>query len=187
MKATLIVGSGRKGGNTEIQCEAVADALAEDGFEVVTLKPYWMDIKHCCGCDRCFSEGSCFIDDDMDVVYEAFETSDLIVLATPVYFSGPSSVLKQIIDRFQLYWHKNQETPTGKTIALVSTGGSSNPRFENVISICRAFAITLNAKWGGESLVENTDVWDTSVVAKEAYRFGKTLSKKVRGDFRRGQ
>ncbi|NLL94599.1 MAG: flavodoxin family protein [Thermoplasmatales archaeon] len=183
MKATLIVGSGRMGGNTEIQCEAVADALAEDGFEVEIIKPYWMDIEHCSSCDRCFSEGRCHIDDDMGIIYDAFDSSELIVLGSPVYFSGPSSIIKQVIDRFQLFWHRNQEERTGKTIALVSSGGSSNPRFESIISICRAFALTLNAKWGGECLVENTDVWDTSNVAKEAYRFGKILSGKVKKKF----
>lgn len=181
MKAALIVGSARKEGNTEIQCEALANALSEEGFEVKVIRPYEMDIRHCTGCNRCFTEGRCYIKDDMHVIYDAVEESDLIVLGTPVYFSGPSSILKQVVDRFQLYWHLDEDEPRRKTVALVSTGGSSNPRFENVTSICRAFTMSINAKWGGESLVENTDGEDVSPAGKNAYRFGKTLAMKLKG------
>ncbi|MDD4245209.1 MAG: flavodoxin family protein [Candidatus Methanomethylophilaceae archaeon] len=181
MKATLIVGSARKEGSTEIQCEALADALGEEGFDVSVIRPYDMDIRHCTGCNRCFTEGKCHIKDDMHVIYDAVRDTDLIVLGTPVYFSGPSSIIKQVIDRFQLYWHTEDDEPPKKYVALVSTGGSRNPRFENVTSICRAFAFSINAKWGGESLVENTDGEDISPAGKEAYRFGKALALKIKG------
>ena len=85
-------------------------------------------------------------------------------------------------DRFQLHWHTEEDEPSKKYVALVSTGGSRNPRFENVTSICRAFTFSINAKWGGESLVENTDGEDISRAGKEAYRFGKTLALKIKGE-----
>ena len=37
MKATVIVGSARKGGNTDVQSQSVAEALTEKGFEVDTI------------------------------------------------------------------------------------------------------------------------------------------------------
>jgi len=181
MRATIVVGSPREDGNTEVQVQSVADALSEEDIDVKIIRPSKMDIHHCTGCNKCIGDGICSIDDDMSEIYKAFDGSDIFVLATPVYFSGPSSIIKQVIDRFQCYWVSLEEEPTDKIVALMSSGGSRNPRFENIISICRAFAITVRATWGGECLVESTDDWDTSHVAKPSYKFGKELAEKVKG------
>lgn len=180
MKATIIVGSARVNGNTETQCSSLADALAENGFDVEIIKPAKLDILHCNGCNKCMDNEGCVLDDDMQIIYEAFEESDLFVLATPVYFSGPSSILKQVIDRFQCKWQPIDEPKTDKWVALLANGGSRNPRFENIISICRAFAISVRSNWAGECLFDNCDDDDTSELSSEAYRFGEQLSKMLR-------
>jgi multimeric flavodoxin WrbA len=183
MKATIIVGSAREAGNTELQCESVADALTEQGFKVQIIKPAKMNIHHCNGCNECVGENRCCIHDDMDIIYKAFEDSDLFILATPVYFSGPSSILKQVIDRFQSYWMSVDEPMTNKYVALLCNGGSRNPRFENVISIGRAFAFGVRSNWAGECTVPATDDSDISKVAKPAYNFGIELADKLKGLF----
>lgn len=180
MKATIVVGSAREEGNTEAQSQSAADALRESGFEVEILRPYRMDIRHCEGCNRCMEEMSCHINDDMQVIYDAFDESDLFILATPVYFSGPSSIIKQVIDRFQCRWVSVDEPESSKGVALMSNGGSRNPRFESVISVARAFAFGTRCRWLGESLVEGTDDNDISRVSKEGYRFGLSLANMFR-------
>lgn len=179
MKAVILVGSARKGGNTDVQCQSVSEALTESGFDVSTLYLSEMNIRNCTGCNRCMTENSCCIKDDMQVVYDSFDESDLFVLATPVYFSGPSSILKQAIDRFQCRWSSTDDTQNRRFIALLSSGGSRNPRFENVISIARAFAFGTRCRWAGECLVDSTDE-DSSKCAKPAYKFGLELAEKVR-------
>ena len=98
MKAVVIVGSARKGGNTDVQSQSVAEALTEKGVDVETIYPSDMKIQHCTGCNRCITEGGCHIRDEMQVIYDSFDEADLFILATPVYFSGPSSIIKQVID-----------------------------------------------------------------------------------------
>ncbi len=181
MKATIVLGSGNKNGNTEVQCMSFADALKENGFSVEIIRLCDLDIHHCNGCNKCVENNICCISDDMQVVYDSFDDCNLFVLATPVYFSGPSSLLKQMIDRFQCRWESEDEPPSGKSIALLCNGGSKNPRFENIISICRAFAIATRSKWLGECLVEGTDNDDTSTLSKAAYKFGCQISETLNG------
>lgn len=182
MKATFIVGSAREGGNTEEQCLAAADALKEKGFDVDIIYPSSLDICHCDGCNECMNSGSCIIDDDMKMIYDAFDDSDLFILATPVYFSGPSSIIKQVIDRFQCRWRSVDDPMSPKYVALICNGGSRNPRFENVISIARAFAFGTRCKWAGECMVDSTDLTDVSKAAKEAYKFGLILADDIEGN-----
>lgn len=179
MKATIIIGSARVNGNTDTQCSSLSDALTENGFDVEIIRPSKLSIAHCNGCNKCVDSEECVINDDMQVIYDAFEDSDLFILATPVYFSGPSSILKQVIDRFQCKWKSIDEPKTNKYVALVANGGSRNPRFENIISICRAFTISVRSNWAGECLYDNCDDSDTSNMSSEAYRFGEQLSKIV--------
>lgn len=181
MKATIIIGSAREVGNTEVQSQSVADALTENGFDVEIIRPYKLKIQHCNGCNKCIPNNTCYLGDDMQVIYDAFDGSDLFIIATPVYFSGPSSIVKQVIDRFQCRWASIDEPMIPKTIALVCNGGSRNPRFENVISICRALAIGTRCNWAGECLADGTDDSDISLVAKPAYKFGIELVEKVKG------
>ncbi|MCQ2056370.1 MAG: flavodoxin family protein [archaeon] len=181
MKATILVGSAQKGGNTDEQCRAIADALEENGFDVCVVYPFNMNIKHCDGCNKCMISGSCHIDDDMKTIYDLFDDSDLFVISTPVYFSSLSSIIKQVIDRFQCRWASIDDPLVSKYIALICNGGSRNPRFENIISVARTFAFGTRRIWAGECLVDSTDLIDVSKLAKEAYKFGFILANKILG------
>lgn len=180
MKAAIIIGSARNNGNTETQCSALAESLAEEDFDVELIKPFDLDISHCTGCNKCIDSSRCVLKDDMDLIYESFEEANLFVLASPVYFSGPSSIIKQVIDRFQCKWEPIESPKNGKAVALLANGGSRNPRFENLISIARAFAISVRSDYVGECLFENTDDSDSSSLSSAAYRFGKELAEKIR-------
>ncbi len=180
MKATILIGSARTKGNTEVQAQSVAEALTEEGYEVDTIRPATLKINHCNGCNRCVDNGICHQDDDMQIIYDAFDDSDLFIVATPVYFSGPSSIIKQVIDRFQCRWQSIDEPESSKAVALICNGGSRNPRFENIISIARAFAFATRCRWAGESLVDSTDENDISKVAKAGYKFGKQVAEELR-------
>ncbi|MBQ6547544.1 MAG: flavodoxin family protein, partial [Candidatus Methanomethylophilaceae archaeon] len=76
MKATIIVGSARKGGNTDVQSQSVSESLTEKGFDVEIIYPSDLRIMHCTGCNRCMTEDGCHIGDDMQIIYDAFDDSD---------------------------------------------------------------------------------------------------------------
>jgi len=153
MKVLFITGSGRTESVTTKLCEMTASAMP--GAETTIIRPHMMRVAHCTGCGEC-SSGECVADDDMHRIYSEVERSDIIILATPVYFSGPSSIMKQVIDRFQCVWSKGVGD-RDKAVALIAAGGHSAPVFSNTISIAKAFAATIGARWAGELTLCGTD------------------------------
>ena len=98
-KIIVLTGSVRKGGNTELLAQAFAEG-AKKNNEVEIISVADVKVNPCIGCDRCFtSEGNvCVQHDDMAGIYEKLKTSDMLVIASPVYFYGISAQLKAIID-----------------------------------------------------------------------------------------
>jgi multimeric flavodoxin WrbA len=114
----------------------------------------------------------------MHIIYDAVENNDVIVLATPIYFSGPSSIMKQVIDRFQCVWTISKGKKRGKAAALIAAGGSPSPVFANTLSIAKAFAMTIGADWSGELTIGGTDGMKDipEEVFREAYSFGSRIA-----------
>ena len=99
MKVLGIVGSPRKGGNTEIMVEEALAAAREAGAETEIVLVADKKIEGCDSCRTCFETDKCKIKDDMQPLYEQMEAADAIILGTPVYFHNVSAQLKAIMDR----------------------------------------------------------------------------------------
>ena len=99
MKTVILFGSPRKDGNTIQLSDAFSQKLKEKGCDVRIIYLNDLNIRPCQGCLSCSPEGVCRINDDMKDIRKYIVESDLIVYATPVYWSTPSSQLKLVIDR----------------------------------------------------------------------------------------
>jgi len=99
MKAIGIVGSPRKNGNTEILTKHTLKAIAEEGLETELIRLAGLDIRPCNACFICHEEERCPIDDDVFPIYEKMKKADAIILASPVYFSSVTSLLKALMER----------------------------------------------------------------------------------------
>jgi len=100
LKVLGICGSPRRGGNTEMLLDVALNELRGLGAEVekVTLSTY--DVKPCTGCRYCVEEGRCCIDDDMtNILIPKLLSTDIIIIASPVYFNNVSSYVKVFMDR----------------------------------------------------------------------------------------
>ncbi len=95
-----IVGSPRKGGNTEILVSRIAEGAASAGAAVETIHLGRLQIRECDGCHACWRGRPCSKNDDMRMIYEKIAACDTIVLGTPVYWYGPTALMKALIDRF---------------------------------------------------------------------------------------
>ncbi|MBR4504588.1 MAG: flavodoxin family protein [Candidatus Methanomethylophilaceae archaeon] len=153
MKALIVAGSMNADGITARMCGYAADALRGLGWEARIVFPSGMDIRHCSGCGKCAS-GVCAIDDDMAEILDAVEGSDLLILASPIHFSGPSSLIKTVMDRFQPYWWKGSH---GGRMAAMLCGGSPNARFSCAVAEMRALSITAGMGWAGHLEFPGTD------------------------------
>jgi len=177
MKALIICGS-MDGGFTSEMCRSFANGLALHGIRSDILYPIEMYIRHCTGCEECSKDGRCIISDEMDTINEAYENEcDLLVLASPVHFSGPSSVIKTVIDRFQPIWYKKKRHP--EFMAALLSGGGAAPSFAPSISIFRALSVTAGMKWLGQLEIPDTDNKDILEVSIPAVDFGSEIGEKI--------
>jgi multimeric flavodoxin WrbA len=99
VKVLGIVGSPRKGGNTEIMVKEVLAAAKKSGAETEIFLVAGKNISGCDGCHGCFNVGACHIKDDMQSLYGKMEWADGIVFGSPVYFNYVTSQAKAVIDR----------------------------------------------------------------------------------------
>lgn len=100
MKITILNGSPRMGGNTEIMADAFMEEAKKNGHEVTKLNVGQMDVIGCMACESCFAnDGVCVIEDDMPEILSVLDETDLVVLASPIYWFDITAQLKAVIDR----------------------------------------------------------------------------------------
>jgi multimeric flavodoxin WrbA len=99
MKVCGIIGSPVKNGNVDLLVSQVLQGAASTGADVQKIYLNDLQIKTCQSCDVDPAPRYCIYEDDMQCVYDALDTCDLLVLGTPVYFDTVSAQVKLMIDR----------------------------------------------------------------------------------------
>ncbi len=72
------------------------------------------NIRECDGCHVCWKTGTCAKKDDMAGLYPKVIESDVIVFGTPVYWYGPTALMKGFIDRFVYFNCDRNDRVRGK-------------------------------------------------------------------------
>lgn len=147
-KILVISGSPIKNGNTATLINWFAAGACAKGAKVEIINTAFLKYKvnGCISCRKCQKKSvyECVINDDAKPVLAKMNKADVIVMATPLYFYGPSAQLKLVMDRmFSLFkWDNENDTMTtrltGKTFVLIASA------FENIglKDLERPFAIT---------------------------------------------
>lgn len=101
---TLLLGSPRSGGNTEVLADALARGARENGWEVRKVRLAAMELKGCLDCRGCWSKGApCVLGDDMDKVYADIEAASAVAFVSPLYFYSWTTQIKPVWDRLLPY------------------------------------------------------------------------------------
>jgi multimeric flavodoxin WrbA len=118
-KILAVIGSPRKGGNTEILVSKMAAGASAAGAQVQMVRLTELHIRECDGCHTCWRSRPCSKDDDMRQLYPKIAASDVIIFGTPVYWYGPTALMKAFIDRF-VYFNCGANRPLvcGKRAAV---------------------------------------------------------------------
>lgn len=121
MKKILgVVGSPRKNGNTDILVSKVLEGARAEEATTNIIRLGDLNIKECDGCHACWSGKRCTKNDDMCNLYSEIIESDLIILGTPVYWYGPTALMKGFIDRLVYFNNpQNRRLIKDKSVALV--------------------------------------------------------------------
>lgn len=112
MKRILILaGSPRKNGNSAVLCKEFARGAEGNGHWVETIYLRDKKIGYGLACYHCKDNGICILKDDMADILKKMNESDVIVMASPVYFYSASAQIKALIDRVVAQWRiiKNKE------------------------------------------------------------------------------
>ncbi|MBD5098795.1 MAG: flavodoxin family protein [Clostridiales bacterium] len=97
----ILNGSPRQKGNTSMLAKAFTEGAESAGHTVTEFFLGGMDIHGCKGCFGGHSgkECPCVQHDDMDQIYPAVKHSDVVVLASPLYYWTMSGQLRTALDR----------------------------------------------------------------------------------------
>jgi multimeric flavodoxin WrbA len=122
MKAVILFGSPRKDGNTRQLVDAFASTVKASQKEITILHLNDMKITPCQGCFSCTESGVCRLDDDMKDVLASIAESDVVVYATPIYWSAPYAQMKAAMDRCVAYFdgQLNSRVNGKKGVVLMS-------------------------------------------------------------------
>jgi multimeric flavodoxin WrbA len=111
IKVLGIVGSYRKGGIIDTAIDEILASAKEEGAEVGKIYLIDKHIEFCTNCRTCAQQqgpqrGKCIHVDDMNSVLEEIESSDAIVLGSPMNFGTVTAVMKRFIERLVCfaYW-----------------------------------------------------------------------------------
>ena len=118
-----IVGSPRRGGNTEAMVDEVLAGAREAGAETKKFILGEMDVRPCKVCDACAKEKKCVQQDDFHSLHKEMQECDVWVLGTPVYWWGPTAQLKAFIDRW--YGVKRSIFSGKRVVLVIPFGGGS--------------------------------------------------------------
>ena len=152
--------SGRCGALSNTLFEACIAEFLDDEVSLVPVSE--ISISGCVGCEGCnalvpgVEDGPdelvrCVLEDDMVDVYDQIDAADELIVVSPVYFSGPPSQFKALLDRLQPYYQETAEARaaarergdhffTGvKPATLHIVGDGGNPQgYDALVSIVQA-------------------------------------------------
>lgn len=163
MKILGLLGSPRRGGNTEILLKAFLEGAAAGGAEVEEILLRERKISPCMEIYHCFKDGTCPIKDDMLGLYDKLLAADVVVLASPIFFYNVSAQAKAMIDRTQALWarryHLKQDFPGGRRQGVLLAVGATKGRllFVGTRLTAKYFFDALNVSYAAEILVRGAD------------------------------
>lgn len=107
MKVTCINGSARNNGSCQHLIDSLIDGFAENNADVVAYCAGEANMHFCKGCKKCYADGTCAQDDDVQKIVADILTSDIVVIAAPSYWAGVPAQLKTLFDRTTPYGDTN--------------------------------------------------------------------------------
>ncbi len=192
IKVLGINGSPRKYGNTYKALMLALEGAKNEGAEVKLVNLYDLKIEHCMGCisDNIKScKYPCPIDDDMKKLQEEVLKSDVLIIATPIYWYNVSSALKAFIDRLTVFENmiviEGRSWVEGKIAGFIAIGNDTG-----AIAVIQNLMVTFNSMgfiippWALAYYTEMGDVTESENAVLDAVNVGRVtviMAKVIKG------
>ena len=177
MKIVVLQGSPNIHGSTHLLVEAFSKGAQEKGHSIKRIDVSKFNIHPCTGCIACGYEGECVQKDDNSLIKKEIMSSDMIVLATPLYYYGMSSQLKIVIDRFCSYNYSLTDKHL-KSALLTVAWNSDDWTFDALVAHYQTLVRYLNLDDQGMALgygCGTTSMTKNSQFIQQAYNLGRSL------------
>jgi multimeric flavodoxin WrbA len=177
MKILALVGSPRKGGNTDTLIGEILKGCRTTGNTSEKLYLYDYEISACTDCRSCKSgDYVCVLPDGMQQIYPKMEEADVIIFGTPVYWYGPTAKMKLLVDRMRPFIARR--TLQGKKAVIVAPSEEGPDACDPLIEMFRRSFDYLGIKLAGRVLAkayEKGEIKGNPEELKKAYEFGTSL------------
>ncbi len=124
MKILILNGSPHQHGDTSKMIAMFKETAEKTGHEVTVFNVCRMNIGGCIACEYCHGKGkgNCIQKDEMQEIYACLRDTNMLVLASPIYYHGLSGQLKCVIDRFYSVLYPNAPESLRKVAMFLSSG-----------------------------------------------------------------
>lgn len=124
MNILVLNGSPRPQGSTKQMIEAFREGAVSSGNEVNVVDVCRKKISGCLACEYCHTKGNgnCIQKDDMQEIYDLLKDTEMLVIASPIYYHGISGQLKCVIDRFYSAAYPKKPKKLKKVAMILSSG-----------------------------------------------------------------
>jgi multimeric flavodoxin WrbA len=187
MKVLGVYGSPRRGGNTDLLLKELLRGCRDGGAEVEEVFLRDLKISPCLEIYACKKDGQCPINDDMKPLYQKFIDTDVLVVASPIFFYAVGAHLKAAIDRCQALWARkyllkspvSPGKPQRKGVFLAVGGSRGSKIFDGPLLTMKYFFDALDMTFHHSLLFREIDakgeILAHPTALTEAYALGKEL------------
>jgi len=157
----IFIGSPRKKGNTNILSDILISKIDTDRFHIE--KVYLSDhkISPCVDCRGCKKNDLiCIVKDDMNSLYEQIDHADVLIFGSPIYWFGPSGIMKNFLDRFRPYY--GNKKLLNKEAALLLPAGTGAEDCDLTIELFKRSFEALGINFLGAMTAKAYDVGEVN-------------------------
>lgn len=176
-KVLVISASPRKDGNSDTLCDEFIRGSQEAGNEAEKVFLRDKKIGYCTGCGVCNRTHQCVQQDDMAAILDKMVKSDVIVLATPVYFYTMDAQMKTLIDRTV---PRYTEISDKDFYFIVTAADTDQSMLERTIEGFRGFTEDCLPNPHEKGIIYGAGAWQigeikNSPAMRQAYEMGKQI------------
>ncbi len=163
MKVLGILGSPRRGGNSELLLDKALEGAQSRGLDTEKIVLNELKFSPCQECAGCARNGKCVVNDEMQLIYKKVDRADRIILASPIFFGSLPAQVKAMIDRYQCRWaaknifKKASRAKAKKGYLILVSAANKDSFFKNAESIVKNLFAVLDIEFKGKLYCPNVD------------------------------
>lgn len=178
-KILVLTGSPRRKGNSDMLADAFIRGAEAAGHEVTKFESCHKNIKPCLACDSCYSkEGACVFNDGFNELAPLLEYSDMIVIATPMYWFTFPAQIKAGLDKMYALLVGGHQSSIRESMLLVCGECEEQTDYDGILKTYQKIA--LYQKWKDKGILvvpgvlNKGDILKTGFLEK-AEQMGRTI------------